>query len=130
MTMFQPIKSIRVVYLGGKIKTTTVQTPAAPVATIVPPEVPQVNDDSNRVFQANGIPALPGNGGTGNVVRPEDITENICIREGCQKFAIVSPEWEDEYCSNECAVQHCKDVFAAFVRTNNGGQPLNGALIS
>ncbi len=24
-------------------------------------------------------------------------------------------EWEDEYCSNECAVRHCKDVFAEFV---------------
>lgn len=125
MTMFQPIKSIRVVYMGGKIKTTTVQNPAAPDSAAVP----KVADDSNHeVFQATGIPALPGK--PENVVRPEDITENICIRDGCQKFAIVSPEWEDEYCSNECAVQHCKDVFAAFVRANNGGQPLNGALIS
>ncbi|KAG8323804.1 TOX high mobility group box member 3, partial [Homalodisca vitripennis] len=31
----------------------------------------------------------------------------FCIRHGCQNPAITNPEWEDEYCSNECVVTHC-----------------------
>ncbi len=49
------------------------------------------------------------------VIKPEDITNNECIREGCAAAAIKSAEWEDEYCSNDCAVQHCKNIFQAFV---------------
>lgn len=31
-----------------------------------------------------------------------------CIRHGCPNPAITNPEWEDEYCSNECVVSHCR----------------------
>ncbi|VEN46676.1 unnamed protein product [Callosobruchus maculatus] len=27
---------------------------------------------------------------------------NACIRHGCPNPAVTNPEWEDEYCSNEC----------------------------
>ena len=49
------------------------------------------------------------------LIQPEEKTENDCIRTGCQNSAIKSPEWDDEYCSNDCAVGHCKDVFALWV---------------
>lgn len=32
----------------------------------------------------------------------------VCIRHGCPNPAITNPEWEDEYCSNECVVSHCR----------------------
>lgn len=38
-----------------------------------------------------------------------------CIRKGCTNSAIVSPDWEDEYCSNECVVTHCRDVFSNWI---------------
>lgn len=31
-----------------------------------------------------------------------------CIRTGCTNPAVHNPEWEDEYCSNECVVSHCR----------------------
>ena len=31
------------------------------------------------------------------------------------QFAVKSPEWEDEFCSNECAVKHCKKVFSQYI---------------
>merc|ERR1740128_1242312 len=31
-----------------------------------------------------------------------------CIRSGCPNAAIPSPDWENEYCSNECVVSHCR----------------------
>jgi hypothetical protein len=31
-----------------------------------------------------------------------------CIRSGCPNAAISSPDWENEYCSNECVVSHCR----------------------
>lgn len=38
-----------------------------------------------------------------------------CIRNGCTNFAVDCPDWDREYCSNECVVTHCKDVFMAWV---------------
>ena len=33
-----------------------------------------------------------------------------CIRSGCPNAAIPSPDWENEYCSNECVVSHCRYI--------------------
>ncbi|KAK7868567.1 hypothetical protein R5R35_009463 [Gryllus longicercus] len=43
---------------------------------------------------------------------------NACIRHGCPNAAITNSEWEDEYCSNECVVSHCRDVFSSWVASN------------
>lgn len=45
-------------------------------------------------------------------------TDQICSRQNCNKPAIVNPDWEDEYCSNECVVIHCRNVFNAWVQSN------------
>lgn len=47
-----------------------------------------------------------------------------CIRSGCTNPAVHNPEWEDEYCSNECVVSHCRDVFSTWVASNHH-QPMN-----
>lgn len=41
-----------------------------------------------------------------------------CVREGCENTAVINPEWEDEYCSNECCIKHCTTVFNAWVQEN------------
>ncbi|XP_067144986.1 TOX high mobility group box family member 4-A-like isoform X2 [Centruroides vittatus] len=38
-----------------------------------------------------------------------------CLRHGCNNPPIDSPDWDREYCSNECVVSHCRDVFTAWV---------------
>uniref|UniRef100_A0AAG5DX27 Uncharacterized protein n=1 Tax=Anopheles atroparvus TaxID=41427 RepID=A0AAG5DX27_ANOAO len=38
----------------------------------------------------------------------------LCIRRGCTNLAVMNTDWEDEYCSNECVVAHCRDVFGSF----------------
>ncbi|XP_055845754.1 TOX high mobility group box family member 4 [Episyrphus balteatus] len=43
----------------------------------------------------------------------------ICLRENCNKRAIINPDWEDEYCSNECVVIHCRNVFNQWVKSNS-----------
>ncbi|XP_076253656.1 TOX high mobility group box family member 4-B isoform X3 [Rhynchophorus ferrugineus] len=48
--------------------------------------------------------------------------QNSCIRHGCPNPAITNPEWEDEYCSNECVVSHCRDVFSNWVAGNKSQQ--------
>jgi toll-like receptor 13 len=45
---------------------------------------------------------------------------SMCIRQGCQQNAVVHPNWDNEYCSNECVVDHCRDVFGAWVATRQG----------
>ncbi|XP_022243836.1 TOX high mobility group box family member 4-like isoform X3 [Limulus polyphemus] len=41
--------------------------------------------------------------------------QQTCLRNGCPNPAIESPDWDKEYCSNECVVSHCRDVFTAWV---------------
>lgn len=38
-----------------------------------------------------------------------------CIRNGCSNLAAESRDWDNEYCSCECLVAHCRDVFKAWV---------------
>ncbi|XP_011347860.2 TOX high mobility group box family member 3 isoform X2 [Ooceraea biroi] len=45
-----------------------------------------------------------------------------CIHQGCPNPAISNNEWEDEYCSNECVVSHCRDVFNNWVSSNQNPQ--------
>lgn len=34
----------------------------------------------------------------------------LCIRVGCTNQAVSNSDWEDEYCSNECVITHCRCV--------------------
>jgi len=45
-------------------------------------------------------------------------TNKFCIRNGCPNQAVANSEWENEYCSNECVVTHCRDVFSRWVASN------------
>ncbi|KAF6206674.1 hypothetical protein GE061_017910, partial [Apolygus lucorum] len=49
---------------------------------------------------------------------PNPPPSNHCIRVGCPNPAVANSEWEDEYCSNECVVTHCRDVFSSWVASN------------
>uniref|UniRef100_A0AAY4ASY2 HMG box domain-containing protein n=1 Tax=Denticeps clupeoides TaxID=299321 RepID=A0AAY4ASY2_9TELE len=39
---------------------------------------------------------------------------SMCVRAGCTNPAVESMDWNKEYCSNECVVSHCRDVFMAW----------------
>lgn len=51
-----------------------------------------------------------------------DVRQQKCIRANCTNNAIESPEWDSEYCSTECCVRHCADVFEAWVQKQNQNQ--------
>lgn len=38
-----------------------------------------------------------------------------CLREGCSNKAVEDLRWSKEYCSTQCVVSHCKDVYKAWV---------------
>uniref|UniRef100_A0A2K5PIZ7 TOX high mobility group box family member 4 n=1 Tax=Cebus imitator TaxID=2715852 RepID=A0A2K5PIZ7_CEBIM len=42
-----------------------------------------------------------------------------CVRSGCENPPIVSKGWDNEYCSNECVVKHCRDVLAWVASRNS-----------
>ncbi|KAG5888966.1 hypothetical protein JTB14_002551 [Gonioctena quinquepunctata] len=63
-------------------------------------------------------PTIPTSGPQQNVGQGQMRPQNACIRHGCPNPAITNPEWEDEYCSNECVVSHCRDVFTNWVSGN------------
>ena len=72
----------------------------------------------DRVTGGGGVPAAPvrasqpqGGGTEGSV----------CIRVGCEKLSVRNVEWEDEYCSNQCVVLHCDQVFKEWVKEQQKG---------
>ncbi|KAM9510386.1 TOX high mobility group box family member 4 [Guaruba guarouba] len=52
---------------------------------------------------------------------PEDPPPARCIRAGCGNAPVASAEWDEEYCSSECVVRHCRDVFLAWLSARNAG---------
>ncbi|XP_008118616.1 TOX high mobility group box family member 4 isoform X1 [Anolis carolinensis] len=42
-----------------------------------------------------------------------------CIRVGCDNPPVANSDWDNEYCSNECVVKHCRDVFLAWLASRN-----------
>ncbi|XP_062526564.1 TOX high mobility group box family member 3 isoform X12 [Bombyx mori] len=74
---------------------------------------PQVQQQMQPIKSEQNAPNTSGNG------HPQQSTE------GCTNPAISNSEWEDEYCSNECVVSHCRDVFSSWVASNNSNQMQN-----
>ncbi|KAM6421419.1 LOW QUALITY PROTEIN: chromodomain-helicase-DNA-binding protein 8 [Rhynochetos jubatus] len=44
-----------------------------------------------------------------------------CVRAGCENPPVASGDWDEEYCSSECVVRHCRDVFLAWLAARNAG---------
>ncbi|KAM4810193.1 TOX high mobility group box family member 4 [Rhinophrynus dorsalis] len=44
-----------------------------------------------------------------------------CVRSGCENPPVESKDWDNEYCSNECVVKHCRDTFLAWVAARSQG---------
>ncbi|XP_069735322.1 TOX high mobility group box family member 4 [Phaenicophaeus curvirostris] len=44
-----------------------------------------------------------------------------CLRAGCANAPVASGDWDEEYCSSECLVKHCRDVFLAWLAARNAG---------
>ncbi|XP_026329678.1 TOX high mobility group box family member 3-like isoform X3 [Hyposmocoma kahamanoa] len=93
-----------------------------------PPQQPppqQTQPQQNQLIKAESH-SPNSNGNAGMPQKSPDQNENrstpSCIRQGCTNPAIANSEWEDEYCSNECVVSHCRDVFSSWVASNNSNQ--------
>ncbi|XP_037974145.2 TOX high mobility group box family member 3 isoform X3 [Plutella xylostella] len=84
------------------------------------PSPKQENSLEQHSPNSNGNPGMPQQSPDQN----ENRSPTSCIRQGCTNPAVANSEWEDEYCSNECVVSHCRDVFSSWV-ASNGNQIQN-----
>lgn len=39
-----------------------------------------------------------------------DPRQVMCTRSGCNRLPIESPDWDNEYCSSQCVVDHCRYI--------------------
>lgn len=53
-----------------------------------------------------------------------NIMASMCVRNGCINRSMENPGWDNEYCSTDCVVNHCRDVFTAWV-ANRHGMPVD-----
>ncbi|KAG0411047.1 hypothetical protein HPB47_011831 [Ixodes persulcatus] len=90
-----------------------------PVEHRSPPQAAPIASPS-RTVEAVPVPAAStpgaasGDGGPAEAaVAPAGPPR--CIRSGCLNPAVESIDWDNEYCSSECVVTHCGDVFTAWV---------------
>jgi hypothetical protein len=76
----------------------------------------QQNLQTQPMSNSNQMPPV-----SGNLNDSMSSTQN-CIRSGCTNMAIVSNDWEDEYCSSECVITHCRSVFGNWVHNQSSAQ--------
>ncbi|XP_035224488.1 TOX high mobility group box family member 4-like isoform X2 [Stegodyphus dumicola] len=83
----------------------------------IPGNSPQMcNSASNSPTYNQNISSVSTGGGHSNMNSGEMMPSlPTCLRNGCPNPAIDSPDWDREYCSSECVVSHCKDVFVTWV---------------
>ncbi|KAH6928737.1 hypothetical protein HPB50_018863 [Hyalomma asiaticum] len=53
-----------------------------------------------------------------------EFTFTRCRRNGCPNPPVPSNEWDVEYCSSECVILHCKDVFSAWAAQRQAADPV------
>ena len=77
----------------------------------------QMSDGGHALGIGNGMhmPQPPQVGGHGQHVMSHDSHQahvqsngQVCVRNGCGNSAITSQEWDEEYCSSDCVVTHCR----------------------
>lgn len=42
--------------------------------------------------------------------------KSICIRDGCDSISVESTQWDSEFCSENCCVQYCADMFYSWTK--------------
>lgn len=57
---------------------------------------------------------------TNTNIQFEPQTFPVCSRSGCGNHAIKNPGWDNEYCSNDCVITHCRDIFSSWVAQRSG----------
>jgi hypothetical protein len=70
-------------------------------------------DEEMEVDQTDSVRAaenVESNGTSEHTAQPG----MLCSRFGCTNVARVSPEWDNEFCSADCVIKHCKFVFENF----------------
>ncbi|KAH8301193.1 hypothetical protein KR018_007118 [Drosophila ironensis] len=92
-------------------------TAPAPTPAAAPAPVPVQEERKPAAVQDD--PAVAAGQGQPDQIQllTEAARVQKCTREQCNKPAIINPDWEDEYCSNECVVIHCRNVFNEWALT-------------
>ncbi|XP_053202974.1 uncharacterized protein LOC128387735 [Panonychus citri] len=79
----------------------------------------EMSDNNNRMV--NKLWRLPDCGKISNPYfngfKQGENNEPKCIRIGCCNLAVENSDWDYEYCSAICAVEHCKTAFTNWVAT-------------
>lgn len=89
------------------------------------------SQDSHSNFEAQR--EAPGTGNEPVAPSSEDggcIHKPKCIRNGCVNAAVDSADWDKEYCSNECVVSHCREVFSNWVGQRQSAQATGPPVVS
>ncbi|XP_050195046.1 TOX high mobility group box family member 4-like, partial [Myiozetetes cayanensis] len=76
---------------------------------------PEIRDFCRQVDSPPGVEVLGGSPGRAGSPRCR------CVRAGCANAPVPSPDWDLEFCSSDCVVRHCRDVFLAWLAARNAG---------
>ncbi|XP_050163575.1 LOW QUALITY PROTEIN: TOX high mobility group box family member 4-like [Myiozetetes cayanensis] len=75
----------------------------------------EIHDFCCQVESPPGVEVLGGSPGRAGSPRCR------CVRAGCANAPVPSPDWDLEFCSSDCVVRHCRDVFLAWLAARNAG---------
>ncbi|XP_029437136.1 TOX high mobility group box family member 4 [Rhinatrema bivittatum] len=116
----QPLPAVPAVVSPPK-ESSPVASPEAPAVSASPPQHLDLETD---VVQETESPPAPMEvqlvSGSPPLEAPPS-PQPRCVRSGCENLPVESKDWDREYCSSECVVRHCRDVFMAWVASRNQG---------
>ncbi|XP_030043670.1 TOX high mobility group box family member 4 [Microcaecilia unicolor] len=116
----QPIPAVPAVISPPK-ESSPAASPETPVVSASPPQ--HMDIETDVVPEVESPPASMEvqliSGSPPQEAPPSP--QSRCVRSGCENLPVESKDWDKEYCSNECVVKHCRDVFLAWVAARSQG---------
>ncbi|XP_043913816.1 TOX high mobility group box family member 4 isoform X3 [Protopterus annectens] len=108
------------------IQSTASPVMASPVASLEIANLPEPVEDVTEVAHQQVDPASQEEVELVSSSPPPAATRTVspeprCVRAGCTNPPIQSKDWDNQYCSSECVVSHCRDVFMAWISSRNQG---------
>ncbi|XP_074714189.1 LOW QUALITY PROTEIN: TOX high mobility group box family member 4-like [Strix uralensis] len=100
------------------------QVPNSVTSAGGPPPAPQIPPETVEMIAGDVVPEVESPTQMAvELVAESPVAEDSprCVRAGCDNPPVASGDWDEEYCSSECVVKHCRDVFLAWLAARNAG---------
>ncbi|KAJ6222485.1 hypothetical protein RDWZM_001030 [Blomia tropicalis] len=90
-------------------------------STTCPTTIDRLNNNTNNNNNKYEVSSSfsSSNASTTGTISNNNRNKRQCVRKGCGRLAVDSTQWDGEYCSEDCCVQYCSDIFNNWTSTRD-----------